>query len=250
MRQPTRALRSCSPIRGRSVPRRSWRAPSTRSPAGSPRSRRLTSWPGRRQPWEADRIVTQVVFLLVPQVHLLDLAGPAQVFSTAADHGYGYRLRYVAEHDEVPTAQGIPIHAHTRWPEVSPTDLLIVPGWRSLSLRRTGQLSATSLARLVDHHRAGGTVASVCAGADALGRAGLLDGRRCTTHHDLQDELARRYPRATVVRDVLYVVDDRVVTSAGIASGIDLALHIIATRHGAAAAARIARAMVVFCRRN
>ncbi|HLT10109.1 MAG TPA: AraC family transcriptional regulator [Micromonosporaceae bacterium] len=194
--------------------------------------------------------MTQVVFLLVPRVHLLDLAGPAQVFSTAADQGYGYRLRYVAEHDEVPTAQGIPIHAHTRWPEVSPTDLLIVPGWRSLSLRRTGQLSATSLARLVDHHRAGGTVASVCAGADALGRAGLLDGRRCTTHHDLQDELARRYPRATVVRDVLYVVDDRVVTSAGIASGIDLALHIIATRHGAAAAARIARAMVVFCRRN
>lgn len=93
-------------------------------------------------------------------------------------------------------------------------------------------------------------MASVCAGADALGRAGLLDGRRCTTHHDFQDELARRYPRASVVRDVLYVVDDRVVTSAGIASGIDLALHIIATRHGAAAAARIARAMVVFCRRN
>lgn len=192
----------------------------------------------------------QVVFLLVPQVHLLDLAGPAQVFSTAADQGHGYRLRYVAEHEEVPTAQGAPIRADTTWPKMSPTDLLIVPGWRSPSLRRTGQLSATTLARLVDHHRAGGTVASVCSGADVLGRAGLLDGRRCTTHHDLQDELARRYPRASVVRDVLYVVDDRVVTSAGIASGIDLALHLIATRHGAAAAARIARAMVVYCRRN
>jgi transcriptional regulator GlxA family with amidase domain len=102
----------------------------------------------------------------------------------------------------------------------------------------------------VEHHAAGGTVASVCAGADALGRAGLLDGRRCTTHHDLQDELARRYPRSHVIRDVLYVVDGRVVTSAGIASGIDMALYLIAIRHGAAAAARIAREMVVYSRRN
>jgi transcriptional regulator GlxA family with amidase domain len=93
-------------------------------------------------------------------------------------------------------------------------------------------------------------VASVCAGADALGRAGLLDGRRCTTHHDVQDELARRYPKATVVRDVLYVADGRIVTSAGIASGIDLGLYLITTRHGPGAAARIAREMVVYARRN
>lgn len=93
-------------------------------------------------------------------------------------------------------------------------------------------------------------MASICAGADALGRAGLLDGRRCTTHHDLQEGLARRYPRATVVRDVLYVMDDRLITSAGIASGIDLALHLIAVRHGPYDAARVARAMVVYARRN
>lgn len=192
----------------------------------------------------------QVVFLLVPQVHLLDLAGPAQVFSTAADHGYGYELRFIAEQEDVPTAQGVPIRASTAWPELAPDDLLVVPGWRSPTLRRNGRLNPATLRRLSEHHRSGGTVASVCAGADALGRAGLLDGRRCTTHHDLQDELARRYPRARLVRDVLYVTDDRVVTSAGIASGIDLALHLVAARHGARAAARIARAMVVYARRN
>jgi transcriptional regulator GlxA family with amidase domain len=93
-------------------------------------------------------------------------------------------------------------------------------------------------------------VASVCSGAFGLGTAGLLDGRRCTTHHELQAELARRYPRASVVPDVLYTTDERVVTSAGIASGIDLALHLIAVRDGAAAAARVARAMVVYARRN
>ncbi|MBV6703004.1 GlxA family transcriptional regulator [Kitasatospora aureofaciens] len=194
--------------------------------------------------------MTRVVFLLVPQLHLLDLAGPAQVFSTAADHGLGYEIGYVAEQEDVPTAQGITLRASTAWPQLSAGDLVMVPGWRAPTLRTHGELSATTLERLTAHHAAGGTVASVCAGADALGRAGLLDGRRCTTHHDVQDELALRYPRAGVVRDVLYVVDDRVVTSAGIASGIDLALHLVAVRHGPAAAARIARDMVVYARRN
>ena len=194
--------------------------------------------------------MTRVVFLLVPRVHLLDLAGPAQVFSTAAMMAEGYELHYVAEQEEVPTAQGLAVRATTRWPAVRPGDLVVVPGWRSPRLFGTGPLSTDSLDRLRQHHANGGTVASVCAGADALGRAGLLDGRRCTTHHDLQEELAVRYPRATVVRDVLYVVDGRVVTSAGIASGIDLALHLIAVRHGPGLAARIAREMVVYARRN
>jgi transcriptional regulator GlxA family with amidase domain len=194
--------------------------------------------------------VTKVVFLLVPQLHLLDLAGPAQVFSAAAGHGRGYELHYVAEQEEVPTAQGAGIRAQTRWPELGPGDLVMVPGWRAPALDGTGPLARASLDRLAGHHASGGTVASVCAGADALGRAGLLAGRRCTTHHDLQDELAARYLDTTVVRDVLYVVDRRVATSAGIASGIDLALHLIATRDGPAVAARVAREMVVYARRN
>ena len=191
-----------------------------------------------------------VVFLLVPQVHLLDLAGPAQVFSTAAAFGYPFELHYVAEQPGVMTAQGLALRACPDWPDLGPGDLVVVPGWRSPTLAHSGPLGASSLRRLSGHHDRGGTVASVCAGADALGRAGLLDGRRCTTHHEVQDELARRYPRAKVVRDVLYVVDGRVVTSAGIASGIDLALHLVATWHGPGAAARIAREMVVYARRN
>ena len=194
--------------------------------------------------------MTKVVFLLVPGLHLLDLAGPAQAFSTAADAGYGYELHYLAEQPEVATAQGIVVRAGTRWPRLEREDLIVVPGWRAAELAHTGPLGPGSLRRLSGHHAGGGMIASVCAGTDALGRAGLLDGRRCTTHHAVQEELARRYPKATVVRDVLYVVDNRVATSAGIASGIDLALHLIATRHGPGAAARIAREMVVYARRN
>nr|WP_202421106.1 AraC family transcriptional regulator [Actinomadura rayongensis] len=191
------------------------------------------------------------MFVLVPGVHLLDLAGPAQVFSTAADLGLPYRTEYVAEQEDVPTAQGLTVRAGTAWPDLSPADLVVVPGWR----RRApdpdpGRIGAGTAARLRAHHAAGGTVASVCAGAFALGRAGLLDGRRCTTHHALHADLARLHPAARVVPDVLFVTDGRVVTSAGIASGIDLALHLLAVRHGPGAAARAARAMVVYARRN
>jgi transcriptional regulator GlxA family with amidase domain len=186
--------------------------------------------------------VSRVVFVLTPGVHLLDLAGPAQVFGTAG----GYEMAYFAEAPSVPTWQGVTLQASVEWPAITPADLLVVPGWRT----GFGAFEPGTIRRLAAHHAAGGTVASVCAGADALGRAGLLDGRRCTTHHDLQDRLARDYPRAVVVRDVLYVSDDRVVTSAGIASGIDLALHLVALRDGPAAAARVAREMVVYARRN
>ncbi|MEU2602766.1 AraC family transcriptional regulator [Streptomyces hirsutus] len=194
--------------------------------------------------------MSHIAFLLVPGLHLLDLAGPAQVFSTAGDFGHPYTLSYIAEQPLVPTAQGLPLVARLDWPELGPEDLIVVPGWQALALAGSPVIGAASLQALRDHHARGGTVASVCAGAEALGRAGLLDGRRCTTHHDVQDELARRYPRAVVIRDVLYTADDRVVTSAGIASGIDLALHLIATRHGPAVAAQVARDMVVYARRN
>jgi transcriptional regulator GlxA family with amidase domain len=194
--------------------------------------------------------VSRVVFFLVPGVHLLDLAGPAQVFSTATGFGHPYTLDYVAERPQVTSAQGLPLLARLDWPGLGPEDLIVVPGWRSPGLTDRPAIGAGALRVLRDHHAGGGTVASVCAGADALGRAGLLDGRRCTTHHDVQDDLARRHPRAVVVRDVLYTEDDRVVTSAGIASGIDLALHLVATRHGPAVGARVARDMVVYARRN
>lgn len=200
--------------------------------------------------------MTKVVFLLIPGLHLLDLAGPAQVFDTAAALGRGYELSYVAEREDVPSAQGVTVRASVRWPALTADDVIIVPGCRVRVIAGTdavnGQVRVAdaTLRRLGGHHAAGGLVVSVCSGADVLGRAGLLDGRRCTTHHDIQDHLVRRYPGATVVRDVLYVVDKGVATSAGIASGIDLALHLIAVRDGSAMASRVAREMVVYARRN
>lgn len=217
------------------------------------------------------------MFVLLPRLHLLDLAGPAQVFSTAAELGCDYTLHYVSQpdvsgpdvsrpdlasrpdsaaqpdhshHGGVHSAQGLSLRADAAWPDLGAADLVVVPGSRIGRPPGWPPVHPETAERLRQHHRDGGTVASVCSGADALGRAGLLDGRRCTTHHELQDALARRYPAARVTRDVLFVTDDRVVTSAGVASGIDLALQLLATRHGPGVAARVARELVVYARRN
>ncbi len=94
-------------------------------------------------------------------------------------------------------------------------------------------------------HRRGAWVMSICSGAFALARAGLLDGRRCTTHWHFSGLLAAQYPEALVDENVLYVQDGRVITSAGTAAGVDACLHLIRVEFGARVAAGIARDMVV-----
>jgi transcriptional regulator GlxA family with amidase domain len=100
-------------------------------------------------------------------------------------------------------------------------------------------------AALREAHDAGAIIFAHCTGAFALGEAGLLDDRRCTTHWRHVDELVSRYPRARVDADVLYVQDGRVLTGAGSSAGIDAALHLLRTTFGSRVATATARRMVV-----
>jgi transcriptional regulator GlxA family with amidase domain len=101
------------------------------------------------------------------------------------------------------------------------------------------------LAALRAAHARGARVLSLCTGAFVLGQAGLLDGRSCTTHWRHSADLARRFPSARVLPEVLYVDDDRVLTSAGTAAGLDACLYLWREEFGAAAASAVARRMVV-----
>ncbi|MCP3821524.1 helix-turn-helix domain-containing protein [Streptomyces sp. A3M-1-3] len=121
-------------------------------------------------------------------------------------------------------------------------DLIAVPAERPREPQEYSEPLLDALRRAVDR---GARVLSVCTGAFTLGAAGLLDGRPCTTHWMHAPELARRYPRALVDPDVLYVDDGQVVTSAGTAAGIDACLHIVRQEHGPEVANTIARRMVV-----
>lgn len=193
-----------------------------------------------------------MVVLVLPEVNLLDLGGPVQVFDTAVHQGAGYRLEFVAaEPGEIASAQGLRLAGLGSLPAVRPGDLVLVPGPR---LRPPTPQHPLVPPQVIPWLRAsardGARIASVCTGAAALAEAGLLAGRRCTTHWSMIDLLRERYPAARVQNAVLYVHDGPVSTSAGVAAGIDLALSLVERDHGPALTAAVARQLVVYLRRD
>ncbi len=193
----------------------------------------------------------RVIFLLLPQVNLLDLGGPVQVFDVANHFGASYEILFCASTPSITTAQGLTLGALEPLPEPRADDLVIIPGPR-LEPPVPGQswISPAALAWLREAHTAGAHLASVCTGAAALGEADLLDGRRCTTHWEMIEAMRQRYPKALVQDAVIYTHDDRITTSAGIASGIDMALWLLEREHGPLFTAKVARYLVVYLRRD
>lgn len=190
-----------------------------------------------------------VLVLLYDAVQSLDVTGPVEVFAGATlavgPDTAGYRVR-TASLDGAPvrTSSGltlVPDHALADAPR---PDTLLVPGGQGT--RRPGpRLIEWLRAHAPDAER----VVSVCTGALLLARAGLLDGRRATTHWASCDLLARDHPEVDVDPDPIYVRDGNVATSAGVTAGIDLALALVEEDHGRDAALTVARHLVVFLRR-
>ncbi|ALN84569.1 bacterial regulatory helix-turn-helix, AraC family protein [Lysobacter capsici] len=120
-------------------------------------------------------------------------------------------------------------------------DTVIVPSWRDGEERPPEAL----LKALRRAHERGAHIVGLCLGAYVLAEAGLLDGRRATTHWGWSEHFAARYPRVELQRDVLYVDDGRITTSAGTAAALDCCLHLLRRRHGAEIANRVARRLVV-----
>lgn len=187
-----------------------------------------------------------MLVLLLPDVHLQDLAGPVQVLDEASAHSAGYRFVYCSSSTRIRSAQGLVLSDLVPLPEPRPGDLVLVPGVAERALDCL-QCPRDWLRRAAT---AGATMASVCSGAFPLAVAGLLDGRKCTTHWVLVDRLRREFPRATVLDGRLFVADGNVLTSAGMSSGIDMALALVEEQHGPLVTARVAREMVVYLRRN
>ena len=141
----------------------------------------------------------------------------------------------------VPTTSGFDVTVPHDLDRASSADLVCVPAWPGLADPLHPELG-DALRAAVDR---GATVLSVCTGAFALAAAGVLDGRRATTHWQFASRLARRYPRVQVDPDVLYVQDGPVLTSAGAAAGLDACLHLVRQVHGAHTANALARRMVL-----
>ncbi|WP_245574132.1 GlxA family transcriptional regulator [Amycolatopsis nigrescens] len=190
-----------------------------------------------------------VVVLIDDGMAALDATGPMDVFAFAGALGGRYRVRTASPGGApVRTASGLRISPDLAAEDVrGPIDTLLVTGGGETMSSRPGAGPMTA-----DVRRIAGCarrVVSVCVGAFVLGAAGLLEGRRATTHWYWCDLLAERHPRTTVVPDAIFVRDGRVATSAGISAGMDLALALVEEDHGAEVAREVAKLMVLFLQR-
>ncbi|WP_344464810.1 GlxA family transcriptional regulator [Kitasatospora kazusensis] len=204
--------------------------------------------------------VRNVLFILYDGVVALDAAGPLEVFAAAnayaAGHppatpdGAAYRIRTASAHGRaVRTTSGLTLSPDLDLQAAPLPHTVVVPGG---STAPDGSVvpDADAVAWLRGNARRCRRIASVCTGAFLLAEAGLLNGRRATTHWSRTAELAARHPGVRVEDEPIFVRDGRVWTSAGITSGIDLALALVEEDLGRDASLTIARHLVVFLRRH
>ncbi|KKK06552.1 GlxA family transcriptional regulator [Micromonospora sp. HK10] len=189
----------------------------------------------------------RVAILVYDGVTLLDVAGPAEVFREANRFGADYGIVLLSPTGaDVTTNLGVRVAADGALPPAPAVDTLLVAGSDRFPRSRVP-------ADLADAVRAPAAaacrVASICTGAFVLAAAGLLDGKRATTHWKVAHELAARYPTSRVEPDAIYVRDGTTYTSAGVTAGIDLALALVEEDHGPDVARDVARALVVYMQR-
>ena len=185
----------------------------------------------------------RVVALCLPGTVAFDLTAPAQAFRLA--HGPDYTPHYgfstcSVDGAPVSTTTGFEIGVESGLGALRRADTVVVPGY--YAIHEPPPAAATAALRAAA--RRGARVMSVCTGAFALAAAGVLDGRRATTHWAWARDLAASFPAVEVDPDVLFVDEGEVLTSAGLSAGIDLSLHVVRCDHGAACADRVARQMV------
>lgn len=198
-------------------------------------------------------VKTKIIFLILPDVYLLDLAGPEQVFLEAIELGAALEIEYCSAAGPVASAASISLAGLKKFSSItiSKGDYVFIPGARVSSILSSSSSQVKEIAAWLQRgYEAGAYICSVCTGAFFLARTGLLNGKKCTTHWKRTEELKQRYPLAQVTDNILFTEDQRVFTSAGVTAGIDLALHIISRIKGESFSFKVARELVVYVRRQ
>jgi transcriptional regulator GlxA family with amidase domain len=195
----------------------------------------------------------KIAFIIPPSVELLDLAGPVQVFTEAKFYGFEADIEFYSFSTEPVSTAGLGFGQVKHFSEarLQEGDFIFVPGMDygyvssiSFGAERPffNWLKESSTRRII--------ICSICNGAFALGKAGLLKDTECTTHWRRVKDLQLQFPQAKVLTDILYIKSNNVYTSAGISAGIDLALAILEDLKGPLFTHKVARGLVVYHRRS
>jgi transcriptional regulator GlxA family with amidase domain len=199
----------------------------------------------------------RIVFVAAPGTEILDLVGPLQVFARASDMYcrenpvaqpiYSVEVVSISSGRSLTANCGLHFNADKTLREVSgKIDTLLVAGGNAIEQNEINAEAVRWLKKISPRIR---RVGSVCTGAMLLARAGLLDGRRATTHWNWCHTLIKRAPRASVESDPIFVRDENIYTSAGVTAGMDLALALVEEDHGSRLALQVARNLVLYLRR-
>jgi transcriptional regulator GlxA family with amidase domain len=195
----------------------------------------------------------KIAFIVPPSVEILDLAGPAQVFTEAKFYGFEAELEFYSYREEIVSTSGLSFGEVKNYKdaELKDGDYLFIPGMdfnyvNSIAFKAEHEFF-NWIKELADKHV---FICSVCNGAFALGHAGLLKDTECTTHWRRIEELQKQFPSAKVITDILFKKSNNVYTSAGISAGIDLSLAILEELKGALFTHKVARGLVVYHRRS
>ena len=201
-----------------------------------------------------------VYVVVPPRTLLLDIAGPIEVLRWAnhVQEALRFEVSYIGPLTNVVSSIGLMLTEITPLPDVLTDDAMIVlAGSVSQTLGASvsqQEVDDAAESKIVDWLRTtvheGNTLVSICSGALLAGRAGLLDGRACTTHHSAYTELLLAAPNAKVLENRLFVEDGRCYSSAGVTAGIDLMLHFVSQITDHRCAAEVARYLVVYIRRS
>jgi transcriptional regulator GlxA family with amidase domain len=195
-------------------------------------------------------MTNRVIFFINKGTHLLDLAGAAQTFYESGDYGKPFEILYVSDSIRQPSSAQLQFTGLKRFTgvKICPSDILVIPGY---DLRSVPPLESGAFVNWLRQAAGqGATVCSICTGAFTLAAAGLLEGKECTTHWKYTERLQKDFPNVKVLTNRLFIKSDNIYTSAGVTTGLDMALALLEDRFGPEFAYKIAREMVVYIRRD
>ena len=195
-----------------------------------------------------------IIFFLFPGIEILDFAGPLQTFVEARNRGCRLTVSYCSWQTEIHASQKVFVNRLHHFSQMIPKkgDIVVIPGMehRQYTDNALSKVPEGVFEWLRQAYGAGAELCSVCTGAFVLAHAGLLEGKQCTTHWLRTGELEKTYAGLKVETNRLFVHDRGIYTSAGVASGIDLALALVEKHWGPQMASKVARDLVVYMRRD